>query len=68
MNHNIFPFYFFSLQAPLSNVQRMKFRKGGAPFVLDFLPKVRLGSPFWVKNAAIDIVVRASYHITILQS
>jgi hypothetical protein len=46
----------------------MKFRKGGAPFVLDFLPKVRLGSPFWVKNAAIDVVVRASYHITILQS
>ena len=32
------------LQAPLSNVQRMKFTKGGAPFVLDFLPKVRLGA------------------------
>ncbi|KAF8715165.1 hypothetical protein HU200_027720 [Digitaria exilis] len=29
------------MTAPLSNVQRMKFRKGGAPFVLDFLPKVR---------------------------
>ncbi|CAL5026731.1 unnamed protein product [Urochloa decumbens] len=28
------------MTAPLSNVQRMKFRKGGAPFVLDFLPKV----------------------------
>jgi len=56
------------MTAPLSNVHRMKFIKGGAPFVLDFLPKVRLGSPFWVKNAAIDIVVRASYHITILQS
>ncbi|EES11038.1 hypothetical protein BDA96_06G143400 [Sorghum bicolor] len=28
------------MTAPLSNVQRMKFTKGGAPFVLDFLPKV----------------------------
>ncbi|CAN6268343.1 unnamed protein product [Urochloa humidicola] len=28
------------MTAPLSNVQRMKFRKGGAPFVLHFLPKV----------------------------
>ncbi|CAL5068607.1 unnamed protein product [Urochloa decumbens] len=28
------------MTAPLSNVQRMKFRKGGTPFVLDFLPKV----------------------------
>uniref|UniRef100_A0A0E0PAV8 Protoporphyrinogen oxidase n=1 Tax=Oryza rufipogon TaxID=4529 RepID=A0A0E0PAV8_ORYRU len=28
------------MTAPLSNVQRMKFTKGGVPFVLDFLPKV----------------------------
>nr|QHA79698.1 mitochondrial protoporphyrinogen IX oxidase [Eleusine indica]QHA79703.1 mitochondrial protoporphyrinogen oxidase 2 [Eleusine indica] len=28
------------MTAPLSNVQKMKFMKGGAPFVLDFLPKV----------------------------
>ncbi|TVU15472.1 hypothetical protein EJB05_38994, partial [Eragrostis curvula] len=28
------------MTAPLSNVQKMKFVKGGAPFVLDFLPKV----------------------------
>uniref|UniRef100_A0A0D9W6J1 Protoporphyrinogen oxidase n=1 Tax=Leersia perrieri TaxID=77586 RepID=A0A0D9W6J1_9ORYZ len=28
------------MTAPLSNVQRMKFTKSGAPFVLDFLPKV----------------------------
>ncbi|PUZ47759.1 hypothetical protein GQ55_7G192000 [Panicum hallii var. hallii] len=28
------------MTAPLSNVQRMKFGKCGAPFVLDFLPKV----------------------------
>ncbi|KAM3387824.1 hypothetical protein ACQJBY_010575 [Aegilops geniculata] len=28
------------MTAPLSNVQRMRFTKGGAPFVLDFLPKV----------------------------
>jgi len=28
------------MTAPLSNVHRMKFIKGGAPFVLDFLPKV----------------------------
>ncbi|KAL6903604.1 hypothetical protein ACP4OV_004417 [Aristida adscensionis] len=28
------------MTAPLSSVQRMKFTKGGAPFVLDFLPKV----------------------------
>ncbi|XP_062224826.1 protoporphyrinogen oxidase, mitochondrial-like isoform X2 [Phragmites australis] len=28
------------MTAPLSNVQRMKFTKRGAPFVLDFLPKV----------------------------
>uniref|UniRef100_A0A0A9DGT8 Protoporphyrinogen oxidase n=1 Tax=Arundo donax TaxID=35708 RepID=A0A0A9DGT8_ARUDO len=28
------------MTAPLSNVQRMNITKGGAPFVLDFLPKV----------------------------
>lgn len=28
------------MTAPLSNVQMMKFTKGGAPFILDFLPKV----------------------------
>ncbi|KAJ1271647.1 hypothetical protein BS78_06G142700 [Paspalum vaginatum] len=28
------------MTAPLSNVQRMKLTKGGAPFILDFLPKV----------------------------
>ncbi|XP_062184825.1 protoporphyrinogen oxidase, mitochondrial [Phragmites australis] len=28
------------MTAPLSNVQQMKFTKGGAPFVIDFLPKV----------------------------
>lgn len=33
--------YLYSLfQAPLCNVQEMKFTKKGKPFVLDFLPKV----------------------------
>jgi hypothetical protein len=57
---NYLPLAFSPLQAPLSNVQRMKFTKGGAPFVLDFLPKVRLGSQCRLTSPMVYMVVLAN--------